>query len=356
MFRWHRANDSWQAERVIAVDNVELDGGPLPGGVPGLITDLLVSMDDRFLYGSNWLHGDLRRYDLADPAKPKLTGRPCSAGCSASRATPAASSTARMLQLSLATSAKTPIEEPAPTGCPGARRRSRHSSRRSARRRWHEPGIDAWVTTEVPKFLGSTFAAVAETLSGNPPSRTKGPLDVSDLTPRRGARRRAWCAARRRPPRARRPGAAGRRSRRAHAGHARRQPGKRPRQRERDPARTGPGDDPRGKGDPATTRQARGIRCNYLYFCIYEHANWGGAALGMSACKVYILSSYVFWNGTEHQWDDWALDASSWINNQSGGVRATLWKSNGLRSWLPVAKDDHMIPGWNDAPVKAKPC
>jgi hypothetical protein len=112
----------------------------------------------------------------------------------------------------------------------------------------------------------------------------------------------------------------------------------------------------RGKGDPATTRQARGIRCNYLYFCLYEHANWRGAALGMSACKVYILSSYVFWNGTEHQWDDWALDASSWINNQSGGVRATLWKSDGLRSWLPVAKDDHMIPGWNDAPVKAKPC
>ena len=71
---------------MIAVDNVELDGWPLPGGVPGLITDLLASMDDRFLYCSNWLHSDLRRYDLADPAKPKLTGRLCSAGCSASRA------------------------------------------------------------------------------------------------------------------------------------------------------------------------------------------------------------------------------------------------------------------------------
>src|ERR1700733_10190857 len=75
MFRWHRSNGSWDAERVITVDNVELDGWPLPGGVPGLITDLLVSMDDRFLYFSNWLHGDLRQYDVSDPANPRLTGQ-----------------------------------------------------------------------------------------------------------------------------------------------------------------------------------------------------------------------------------------------------------------------------------------
>jgi selenium-binding protein 1 len=75
MFRWYRSNGSWEAEQVISVDNVELEGWPLPGGVPGLITDLLVSMDDRFLYFTNWLHGDLRQYDISDPAKPKLTGR-----------------------------------------------------------------------------------------------------------------------------------------------------------------------------------------------------------------------------------------------------------------------------------------
>ena len=38
--------------------------------VPGLITDLVVSMDDRFLYFSNWLHGDLRQYDISDPDQP----------------------------------------------------------------------------------------------------------------------------------------------------------------------------------------------------------------------------------------------------------------------------------------------
>src|SRR3954454_9380541 len=75
MFRWHRPNGSWEAEKVIDVENIDLEGWPLPGGVPGLITDLVVSMDDRFLYFSNWLHGDLRQYDISDPAHPKLTGQ-----------------------------------------------------------------------------------------------------------------------------------------------------------------------------------------------------------------------------------------------------------------------------------------
>jgi selenium-binding protein 1 len=75
MFHWSRSNGSYTANEVISVDNVELEGWPLPGGVPGLITDLLVSMDDRFLYFSNWLHGDIRQYDISDPAHPRLTGQ-----------------------------------------------------------------------------------------------------------------------------------------------------------------------------------------------------------------------------------------------------------------------------------------
>nr|XP_054750160.1 methanethiol oxidase-like [Lytechinus pictus] len=41
----------------------------------GLITDILISMDDRFLYLSNWLHGDLRQYDITDTSHPKLVGQ-----------------------------------------------------------------------------------------------------------------------------------------------------------------------------------------------------------------------------------------------------------------------------------------
>jgi selenium-binding protein 1 len=73
MWHFHRDNGSYRADQVIAVEGVEQEGWPFP--VPGLITDLVVSMDDRFLYFSNWLHGDLRQYDISDPAKPRLTGQ-----------------------------------------------------------------------------------------------------------------------------------------------------------------------------------------------------------------------------------------------------------------------------------------
>ena len=73
MWHFHRDNGSYSADQVIAVEGVEQEGWPFP--VPGLITDLVVSMDDRFLYFSNWLHGDLRQYDISDPANPRLTGQ-----------------------------------------------------------------------------------------------------------------------------------------------------------------------------------------------------------------------------------------------------------------------------------------
>ena len=47
ILRFHRTNGAFSAEPVIDVENEELEGWPLPGGVPGLITDLVVSMDDR---------------------------------------------------------------------------------------------------------------------------------------------------------------------------------------------------------------------------------------------------------------------------------------------------------------------
>jgi selenium-binding protein 1 len=58
---------------VVQVDPVETEGWPFP--VPGLITDLVLSLDDRFLYFANWLHGDIRQYDVSNPSQPKLTGQ-----------------------------------------------------------------------------------------------------------------------------------------------------------------------------------------------------------------------------------------------------------------------------------------
>ncbi len=71
---WHFTKDRdnrWMAENVIQVEPVKAGGND----VPGLITDILISMDDRYLYFSNWLHGDVRQYDISNPSKPKLTGQ-----------------------------------------------------------------------------------------------------------------------------------------------------------------------------------------------------------------------------------------------------------------------------------------
>jgi methanethiol oxidase len=43
--------------------------------MPGLITDFVLSLDDRYLYLVNWLHGDIRQYNIEDPAKPVLAGQ-----------------------------------------------------------------------------------------------------------------------------------------------------------------------------------------------------------------------------------------------------------------------------------------
>src|SRR5580704_4231719 len=71
---WHlyKDGDEWKAEKVIEVEGKELKGWDFP--VPGLISDLVVSLDDRWLYFSNWLHGDIRQYDIQNPGNPKLTG------------------------------------------------------------------------------------------------------------------------------------------------------------------------------------------------------------------------------------------------------------------------------------------
>jgi selenium-binding protein 1 len=73
VMRFERENGGWRADRVIGVEPVPQEGWPFP--VPGLTTDIVLSMDDRFLYLSNWLHGDLRQYDVSDPRAPRLTGQ-----------------------------------------------------------------------------------------------------------------------------------------------------------------------------------------------------------------------------------------------------------------------------------------
>jgi selenium-binding protein 1 len=74
IFHWFKdKNGELQIEKIIDVESI--DNGILPVPMPGLITDILISMDDKYLYFSNWLHGDIRQYNISDPSNPKLTGQ-----------------------------------------------------------------------------------------------------------------------------------------------------------------------------------------------------------------------------------------------------------------------------------------
>jgi len=59
LHQWYRDGDQWKTRKIIQVEPRDVPGWPFP--VPGLITDLVVSMDDQ--------------YDISDPANPKLTGQ-----------------------------------------------------------------------------------------------------------------------------------------------------------------------------------------------------------------------------------------------------------------------------------------
>ena len=51
-----------------------VEGWILPE-MPGVMTDIIISMDDKYLYFSNWVHGDVRQYDITDTRNPKLVGQ-----------------------------------------------------------------------------------------------------------------------------------------------------------------------------------------------------------------------------------------------------------------------------------------
>jgi selenium-binding protein 1 len=73
IIHWFKKDGEWLWKKIIDVENQPHPEWPIP--VPGVISVILISMDDRFLYFCNWLHGDIRQYDITDPHNPKLTGQ-----------------------------------------------------------------------------------------------------------------------------------------------------------------------------------------------------------------------------------------------------------------------------------------
>ncbi|KAH9409076.1 hypothetical protein TYRP_011351 [Tyrophagus putrescentiae] len=66
--------NSWTAEEVIKIEGRPVSGWSLAPTLPALITDILLSLDDRFLYLSAWAFGEVRQYDISSTtSKPQLT-------------------------------------------------------------------------------------------------------------------------------------------------------------------------------------------------------------------------------------------------------------------------------------------
>lgn len=80
VWMWYREGDRWDIRKVIEIPAEPADPDLLPpilkgfGAVPPLVTDINLSLDDRFLYVSCWGTGEFLQYDVSDPFNPKQTG------------------------------------------------------------------------------------------------------------------------------------------------------------------------------------------------------------------------------------------------------------------------------------------
>ena len=93
---WYRDGAKWAVKKVIDIPAEPADADQLPPAIKGfkacppLVTDIDLSVDDKYLYVSCWGTGDLQQYDVSDPFKPKLTGKVRIGGIVARAAHPAA--------------------------------------------------------------------------------------------------------------------------------------------------------------------------------------------------------------------------------------------------------------------------
>jgi methanethiol oxidase len=77
---WHRESGDWKIQKVIEIPAEPADPSKLPdmlksfSAVPPLLTDIDLSLDDRYLYASCWGTGEMRAYDVSDPFNPKQVG------------------------------------------------------------------------------------------------------------------------------------------------------------------------------------------------------------------------------------------------------------------------------------------
>ncbi len=83
VWTWYREEgdkNRWAVKKTITIPAVPADPAKLPpllrgfGAVPPLVTDINLSLDDKYLYVSCWGTGELKQYDVSDPLAPREVG------------------------------------------------------------------------------------------------------------------------------------------------------------------------------------------------------------------------------------------------------------------------------------------
>jgi selenium-binding protein 1 len=80
IWMWQARNGVYEIKKVIDIPAEPADPAVLPPmlkdfkAVPPLLTDIDLSLDDKTLYATCWGTGELRQYDVSDPAHPEMTG------------------------------------------------------------------------------------------------------------------------------------------------------------------------------------------------------------------------------------------------------------------------------------------
>ena len=78
---WRDKKGKFKAKKTVTIPPVPADPNDLPdllkgfSAVPPLVTDIDLSLDDKYLYVACWGTGEMHQYDVSDPMKPKLAGK-----------------------------------------------------------------------------------------------------------------------------------------------------------------------------------------------------------------------------------------------------------------------------------------
>ncbi|MEL7380054.1 MAG: selenium-binding protein SBP56-related protein [Pseudomonadota bacterium] len=78
---WQKEDGTFEAKKTITIPPQAADADDLPellkgfGAVPALVTDIDLSLDDKYLYVSCWGQGEMHQYDVSDPMNPVLANK-----------------------------------------------------------------------------------------------------------------------------------------------------------------------------------------------------------------------------------------------------------------------------------------